>query len=162
VDDLYDRRAGTEFIYKLPGGVGLVGAYLYRNQEWAGTSADENRLTAGVTYPLIRGRKLRVQGTTLYERHLVETEPHFNRYRQRFEISQPGRSVSPWIYQDFTFRQDQGFIRSRSRLGLRWRQRSGYTIKVAYQFESIASGSAWVPRHSIFTEASFTLAPRGE
>lgn len=152
VGGLYDRRANTAIEYRAMGGLRFGVEYLYRSLDVENISVIENRLTAGVSYPLLRG-SVEVVGTTLYERHFVELVPNFSRYRQRFELSGAGNGFSPWLHQDFTFRQGAGFVRSRSRIGLQWKS-AGASLRAAYQFESISRGAAWAPRHAIVTEVS--------
>jgi Protein of unknown function (DUF2490) len=149
--DLYDRRGGTRLDYKIGKGVAVGGTYVFRNRREGVSFVNENRLAAGISYPMLRSA-IEVQGATVYERHIVPGSD-FNRYKQQFELLQHDKSLSPWLYQQFTFKQGQGFVRSRSRLGIRWRA-SSCTVKVAYQFESLSTGTAWAPRHAIYTEVS--------
>lgn len=149
VGDLYDRRFATKFEYNLGKGVSVGAGHVFRHRDVGVDSLNENRFTAGISYP-IWTRAIEIEGSTIYERILVPTSD-FNRYKQQFEIFQPGKTLSPWFYQQLLFRQGAGFTRSRSRFGLKWR-RSRYSVKAAYQFESISKGSAWTPRHSIYTE----------
>jgi hypothetical protein len=151
IGDLYDRRAVTMIEYGVGKGVIVGGGYVFQHRREGGFSFNQNRLVAGITYPILR-RALTVEGTTLYERHVVPLSD-FNRYKQEFEASQHEKPFSPWVYQQFTFRQGAGFVRSRSRLGFRWKS-SFYSFKAAYQFESLSTGTAWVPRHTIYTEVS--------
>jgi hypothetical protein len=151
VGDLYDRRAGTMVEYGLGNGVSVSGGYLYRNRRDGNSFVNENRLFAGISYPILR-RQVVVEGSSLYERHVVPGSD-FHRYKQAFEAFQSDKALSPWIYQQFTFKQGEGFVRSRSRLGVRWK-RSSYVLKAAYQFESLETGRAWTPRHAIYTELS--------
>jgi hypothetical protein len=149
VGDLYDRRLGTNLEYRLLDRLQLWAGHVLRNRDIQDGSINENRFIAGVGYPIWTGA-VEIEGSTLYERISVPT-PDFNRYKQQFEISQPGKKLSPWVYQQFLFRQGNGFVRSRSRFGMKWRG-SRYTFKAAYQFETISTGTAWAPRHAIFTE----------
>jgi hypothetical protein len=151
VGDLFDRRIGTKFDYEIGKDVRIEANYVLRNRDVSDSSVTENRLAAGISYPILKSA-MEVEGRTLYERFLVPFSD-FNRYKQEFEISQPGKTLSPWVYQQFLFRQGAGFVRSRSRVGFQWR-RSGYSFKTAYQFESRSIGTAWAPRHAIFTELS--------
>jgi hypothetical protein len=112
----------------------------------------EQRLSAGVNYPLLVRGECLLEGTTLYERHVVAPPvPDFNRYRQRIELGFRNTGFSPLLYQDFTFLQSSGFVRSRSRAGIQWKSVGSYTLSVAYQLETIniPGTSSWLPRHSI-------------
>jgi hypothetical protein len=151
VGDLFDRRIGTKFDYEIGKDVHIEARYILRNRDVENSSENDNRLVAGISYPILKGA-IAIEGSTLYERFLVPLSD-FNRYKQEFDISQPGKTLSPWVYQQFLFRQGAGFVRSRSRVGFKWR-RSRYTFKAAYQFESRSIGTAWAPRHAIFTEVS--------
>ncbi len=151
IGDLYDRRAATKVDYEIGKGVTASAAYLFRNSRESELAANENRIVLGVSYPLLR-TALDVEGSTFFERHFVPSED-FNRYRQQFDVLQHGKKLSPWLQQQFNFQRGEGFIRYRVRLGFRWR-RSVYSLKAAYQFESRLTGTAWLPRHAIYTEVS--------
>ncbi len=157
---LYDRRAATEAKVALTDRFSVQLGYVLRNRTRSGFGfVSDHRLLAGLTYPILQ-RAVAVEGTTLYERHVGRPDvPDFNRYRQQFEVQRPSARVSPWLYQSLAF-QREGFVRSRSRLGFRWKFASGHSLKGAYQFESINSGAAWRPRHAIYTEWSFALAAK--
>jgi hypothetical protein len=146
----YDRRAGAELEYTITNRVGVEFDYVFRNRNDRGPRRNENRLVAGVNYTLVR-RGFEVEGKSLYERHIVELAPNFNRYRQQFDMARGGKGLSPWLHQDFTFRQGRGFVRTRTRFGLLWAGDVS-TIRAAYQFESISVGTAWAPRHALYTE----------
>jgi hypothetical protein len=127
---------------------------MFRAVEGNDIRAHNHRLTLGIEYPLL-GNGWSLAGKTLYERHFeYSTVPDFNRYRQRFEFEHRQRSWSPWVYQDFTFRDRRGFIRSRSRLGFRWNWTARVSFRLAYQFESLEALGAWRPRQSVYTEVS--------
>jgi hypothetical protein len=149
IDELYDRRAGGRLEYTIGNGVSVEAGYLFRNVRVGDLFVNENRLVTGISYPIVR-RAVTVEGTTLYERHIVPLAD-FNRYKQEFEASYHEKPLSPWVYQQFTFKQGEGFVRSRSRVGIRFKGPM-YSFKVAYQFESLSTGSAWTPRHTIYTE----------
>ena len=151
VGDLQDRRLGAKFEYEVGRGVRVGAGYLLRNRDVGDYSANENRFIAGISYPILRGT-IAVEGATLFERHVVPVSD-FNRFKQQFEVFQCGKTLSPWLYQQLTFKQGEGFVRSRSRFGLKWR-RSSYSFKAAYQFESYWTGIARAPRHAIYTEVS--------
>jgi hypothetical protein len=127
---------------------------MFRSNELAEESLPQHRLTLGAKYPL-PGKDWSLSGTTLYERHFgFPLAPDFNRYRQAFEIEHARRSWSPWAYQDFSFQNSGGFVRSRSRLGLHWKGSATVSFRLAYQFESLDTGNAWAPRHAVYTELS--------
>lgn len=153
LSDIYDRRVGTSATFEVCSGLSIDAGYLLRVRDWPGLNQIDwdHRVVAGITYPISQ-RDLRIEGRTAYERHIGQPGIEaFNRYRQQFEIEHGRDVVSPWLYQDLTFRRE-GFVRSRSRLGIRWRPRSGYARLVAYQFESLRAASVWRPRHAIYTE----------
>ena len=152
IGSLYDRRAGTNLEHQVGGGARARLGYVFRNRNDQYPFRNEHRLVAGINYPLAR-RTVEVVGTTLYERLFLQLAPDFNRYRQQFDLTRPGKGLSPWLHQDFTFLQGSGFARTRTRFGLQWTgARSAF--RAAYQFESISVGTAWVPRHVIYTELS--------
>lgn len=153
LSDTFDRRAGTNLTFDVGRGVKVEAGYLLRHKDWTGVSEIDwdHRLVGGLAYPILR-RFVIVEGTTLYERHIGQPGIQaFNRYRQRFEIERRRTGVSPFLYQDLTFKRE-GFVRSRSRLGVRWSLHRGYDLAVSYQFESFREGSTWRPRHAIYTE----------
>ncbi len=154
---LYDRRATAKLAVALSDDVDLRLDYILREQVLPefGFGSD-HRLVAGLRYPILQ-RALTVVGTTLYERHFGRPDIlDFNRYRQQVDMERPSAPISPWFHQSLAFRRE-GFVRTRSRLGFRWRFASGHALKGAYQFESFASGAAWRPRHAIVTEWRYDL-----
>lgn len=158
----YDRRIKTDVGLALNDSVSVSFGYILRNR----TRADfgyhwDHRLLAEITYPLHRG-DVRVEGTTLYERHVGRPDvPDFNRYRQQLELERPHARLSPWLHQSLAFER-RGFMRHRSRVGVRWRFRSGDTVIGAYQFERIRYGATWRPRHALYSEWSLTLQRRAD
>ena len=157
---VYDRRAQTDVDLVLTDPLSVTLGYILRNRVRTGFGFGwDHRLRAGLTYPLLR-RSVRVEGTTLYERYIGRPDvPDFNRYRQQIELERPRARVSPWLYQSVAFKR-RGFVRSRSRMGVRWRFTSGHSIRAAYQYESIKEGATWRPRHAIYSEWSFDLTAR--
>ena len=155
---VYDRRARTDVDFLLADFASVTLGYILRNRTRTGFGFGwDHRLRAGLTYPLLR-RDIRVEGTTLLERHVGGPDiPDFNRYRQQVEVERPRARVSPWLYQSVAFER-RGFVRSRSRVGVRWRFRSGHVVTGAYQFERRKSGATWRPRHAVLSEWSFDLA----
>ncbi|MEX2301355.1 MAG: DUF2490 domain-containing protein [Bryobacterales bacterium] len=151
VGDLYDRRLGTTFEYEVAKDVRIGARYLFLTRDAANSSQNENRLVAGISYPILRSG-VAIEGGSYYERHIVPASD-FNRFQQHFEVSRASKAFSPWLFQQFTFRQGAGFVRSRSRLGLQWRV-SRHSIRAAYQFETRKTAGAWAPRHAIYTEVS--------
>lgn len=159
---VYDRRARTDVEFTLSDLASVTLGYILLNRTPAGFGSGyawDHRLHAGLTYPLLR-RGVRIEGTTLYERHVGRPDvPDFNRYRQQVEFELPHAHLSPWLYQSVAF-VHRGFVRSRSRVGLRWRLGSGHSFIGAYQFERRRSGAAWRPRHAVLSEWSLDLAAR--
>ena len=156
----YDRRAQTDVDVALSDFLTATVGYILRHHVPTDAGFDWNhRLHAGLTYPLLRG-DVRLEGTTLYERHVGQPDvADFNRYRQQIELERPRARVSPWLYQSLAFER-RGFVRSRSRMGVRWRFTSGHSVRGAYQYESIREGASWRPRHAIYSEWSFDLTAR--
>ncbi len=156
----YDRRAETDVDLVLTDLLAVTVGYVLRNRVRTGFGFGwDHRLRAGLTYSLLR-RSVRVEGTTLYERHIGRPDvPAFNRYRQQIEVERPRARVSPWLYQSVAFER-RGFMRSRSRMGVRWSFTSGHSVRGAYQYESIRDGATWRPRHAIYSEWSFDLTAR--
>ena len=156
----YDRRVQTDIDVALNGLLTATVGYILRRDVPAGSRFDWNhRLSAGLTYPILQ-RGFRLEGTTLYERHVGQPDvADFNRYRQQIDVERPRARVSPWIHQSLAF-QRHGFVRSRSRIGVRWRFTSGHSVRGAYQYESIREGAGWRPRHAIYSEWSFDLTAR--
>ena len=157
---VYDRRARTDVELTLSDVASVTLGYILLNR--AGADSDsgfgrDHRLYAALTYPLLR-RGVRVEGTTLYERHVGRRDSgDYNRYRQQVELERPAARVSPWLYQSLAFER-RGFVRSRSRVGVRWRLGSGHSFVGAYQFERRRTGAAWRPRHAVLSEWSLDLA----
>ena len=156
---VYDRRARTDVEFTLSDVASLTLGYILLNRtrtDFGSGFGRDHRLHAGLTYPLLR-RGFRVEGTTLYERHVGRRDSgDFNRYRQQVELERPSARVSPWLHQSLAFER-RGFVRSRSRVGLRWRLRSGHSFTGAYQFERRRTGAAWRPRHAVLSEWSLAL-----
>ena len=154
---VYDRRAQTDVDVALTDLLTVTLGYILRNHVPTDAGFDSNhRLSAGLSYPILR-RGVRVEGTTLYERHVGRPDvPDFNRYRQQVELERPRARLSPWFYQSVAFKR-RGFVRSRSRMGVRWRFTAGHSVRGGYQYESIREGAAWRPRHAIYSEWSLDL-----
>ena len=155
---VYDRRARTDVEFVLADSASVTLGYILLNRTRTGLGFDwDHRVHAGLSYPLLR-RDVKVEGTTLLERHVGRPDvPDFNRYRQQVEVERPRARVSPWLYQSVAFER-RGFVRSRSRVGFRWRFRSGHSFIGAYQFERRRSGATWRPRHAVLSEWSFDPA----
>lgn len=156
---LYDRRAVAEAETTLTDRLGVKLGDLLRDHTLPGFGlGSDHRLVAGLTYPILQ-RAVSAGGTTLYERHIGQPDVgDFSRYRQQSDLERLRVRVSPWLHQSLAF-QREGFIRSRSRLGFRWRFASGHSLQSACQFEPIEGGTGWHPRHSIYTEWSYDLVP---
>ncbi len=156
----YDRRFKTDVELAVNDFASVSFGFILRNRTRTGFDYRwDHRLLAGITYPLVRG-DVRVEGTTLYERHVGRPYvPDFSRYRQQVEVERPDARLSPWLYTSLGFER-RGFMRSRSRAGIRWRFQSGDSVTAAYQFERIKYGSTWRPRHAIYSEWSLALAAR--
>ena len=103
---------------------------------------------------------VRIESNTLYERHFGRRDGgDFSRYRQQIEIERLSTQVSPWVHQSVAFER-QGFVRSRSRLGVLWRLGLGRSLIVAYQFERRKPGAAWRSRHAVLSEWNLDLVSR--
>jgi len=159
---VYDRRARTDVEFALSDVASVTLGYILLNRARNGFGSGfgrDHRLHAAVTYPLLR-RGVRIEGTTLYERHIGRRDSgDYNRYRQQVELERPAARVSPWLHQSLAFER-RGFVRSRSRVGVRWRLGPGHSFIGAYQFERRRSGAAWRPRHAVLSEWSLDLASR--
>lgn len=145
----YDDRFGTLVRVAVARRLSLGAGYLrrYVNPGRLGMRP-ENRFVAGTTV-IPKLRPVRLEWVSLYERHFaIRGVRDFNRYKQRLEIERPRRGPAPFLYEEMTFRRE-GFVRTRSLAGLRWRFPSGARFEIGYQFESLKVGSAWLPRHAI-------------
>lgn len=162
VQHLYDRRLSTLVERELKWDVRIGGGYVLRSSEFSGFGfRADHRLVGGVSFPLLRGQTS-VAVTSLYERHIGRPDiEDFNRYRQRIEIERGRRKLAPFLYEDLTFQQREGFVRSRSRAGLRWQFSSGRSLAVSYQFEASKQQAAWRPRHAIVTALDIGRARPG-
>ncbi len=149
LSDAYDNRLGSLLRVAATPRLGLGAGYLrrYVNFDRLGTHP-ENRFFAGPTV-LVASHPVRVEWLSLYERHFaIRGVKDFNRYKQRVELERARRGASPFFYEELTFKRE-GFVRTRTLAGLRWRFPSGARFEVGYQFESLRVGSGWMPRHSI-------------
>ena len=157
LDSLYDRRVETDVDLVLSDLVSVTLGYVLLHRAPTGVDFGwDHRVRAGLTYPLLR-RDFRVEGTTLYERHIGQPDaPDFNRYRQQVEVERPRARLSPWFFQGVALER-RGFMRSRSRMGVRWSFASGHSMRGAYQYERIKVGATWRPRHAVYSEWSFAL-----
>ena len=101
LQSLYDRRVETDVDLVLSDLVGVTLGYVLLNRAPTGVDFGwDHRLRAGLTYPLLR-RDFRVDGTTLYERHIGQADvPDFNRYRQQVDVERPRARLSPWFHQE--------------------------------------------------------------
>ena len=91
----YDRRVQTDIDVALNGLLTATVGYILRHDVPAGSRFDWNhRLSAGLTYPILQ-RGFRLEGTTLYERHVGQPDvADFNRYRQQIDVERPRARVS--------------------------------------------------------------------
>ena len=162
VQHFYDRRLSTLVETGLKWDVRIAGGYVLRSSEFPGFGFQvDHRFVGGASFPLWRGQTS-VTAAVLYERHLGRPGiEDFNRYRQRIEIERGRGKLAPFLYEDLTFQQREGFVRSRSRAGLRWRFSSGRSLAVSYQFEANKQQAAWRPRHAIVTALSISRARPG-
>jgi len=162
VQHFYDRRLSTLVETGLKWDVRIGGGYVLRSSEFPGFGFQgDHRLVGGVSLPISRGQTS-VAVTSLYERHIGRPDiKDFNRYRQRIEIERGRRKLAPFLYEDLTFQQREGFVRSRSRAGLRWQFSSGRSLAVSYQFEANKQQAAWRPRHAIVTALDIGRARPG-
>ena len=69
-------------------------------------------------------------------------------YRQDFELRDDRKGIRPWAEQELFFKND-GFYRTRSRLGAIITLREGRQLSLAYQFQSTQSSGAWQPLHAV-------------
>ena len=162
IQHLYDRRLSGTVEATLKRDIEVAGEYVLRSSEFPGFGFQvDHRLVGGVSFPLWQGQTS-VTAAVLYERHLGRPDiEDFSRYRQRIEIERGRRKLAPFLYEDLTFQQREGFVRSRSRAGLRWQFSSGRSLAVSYQFEAIKQQAAWRPRHAIVTALDIGRARSG-
>ena len=160
LESVYDRRVETDVDLVLSDLVSVTLGYVLLNRTLTGVDFGwDHRVRAGLTYPLLR-RDFRVEGTTLYERHIGQADVRdFNRYRQQVYVERPRSRLSPWFHQGVAIER-RGFMRSRSRLGVRWSFAPGHSVRGAYQYERIRIGAIWQPRHAIYSEWSFAPGAR--
>ena len=157
---VYDRRGRTDIQFTVTDLASVKLGYILLNRTRDGFDFGwDHRLHAGLTYPLLR-REVRVKATTLFERHVGRPNvADFNRYRQQVELDRPRARLSPWLQQSLAFER-RGFVRSRSRVGFRWRLGARHSFIGAYQFERRRSDATWRPRHAILSEWSVDLTAR--
>ncbi len=154
--DAYDDRIGTEVSIDLHDRISLAAGYLHRWFDPTGNGfANHNRIYVSPGFTLAM-RPARVDWVTQLERHWAPGRPSYNRYRPRLEIERFRKMVSPFLSQEFLF-QREGFLRSRTVAGLRWRLEFGTSFEAGYLFDSMKIGQRWTPRHAIRTALSFGL-----
>jgi hypothetical protein len=147
--DPYDVRAGGTLRTRVTSRLSFSAGALRRWTDSGGRERErQNRFYGGPIFIAFE-KPVRLECITQYERHNVPGAD-FNRYKQRFEVDIQRNGLSPLFFHEFTARHE-GLVRSRSLLGFRWRSGSGARLDVGYQFESIKTGNAWAPRHSIRT-----------
>jgi hypothetical protein len=153
----YDFRAGSQVSVKLSERVSFTAGYLRRRLDPTGRSAHWEQRAYGSPAWLLASRPLQIKWSTIVERNFgIPGAPAYNRYRPRLDLERRRNGLSPFLAEEFTFRRE-GFVRSRTAAGIRWRAESGVTVEVAYQFDTAKSGHAWIPRHAIRTALSFGL-----
>lgn len=123
--------------------------YLYRQVNPDRTSLrPEHRLIAAPSVVLLPN-KTRLEAVIQFERiNPIDNLPSYNRYRPRLVLERRRPGLSPFLSTEGMFYKDQ-FYRSRSMTGVRWHFERGNTLEVGYQFETMRSGSSWIPRHAI-------------
>ncbi|MCY4638461.1 MAG: hypothetical protein OXG04_28840 [Acidobacteria bacterium] len=159
---VYDRRLRTDVGFRLGDAASMTLGYILLNRTRTEVGANygrDHRLHAAWTYR-INAARVRIESKTLYERHVGRRDSgDFNRYRQQIEIERLSTHMSPWVHQSVAFER-QGFVRSRSRVGVLWRLGLGRALIVAYQFERRKPGAAWRSRHAVLSEWSLDLVAR--
>jgi len=154
LSDAYDERIGTEVNVDLRERLSLAAGYLHRWLDSTGDGfAKHNRIYVSPGFTLAV-RPARVDWVMQLERHWPPGRPSYNRYRPRVEIERFQKIVTPFLSQEFLF-QREGFLRSRTVAGLRWRLESGTSFEAGYLFDSMKIGQRWTPRHAIRTALSF-------
>lgn len=160
LSDAYDNRAGAQGKVRLHRRVSLTGGYLHHWYDATGLGFREENRVYATPELLLASRPLRILSVTPIERSMsLRPGPAYNRYRPRVEIERFRKIVSPFLSQEFLF-QREGFLRSRSAAGLRYRFESGVAFEAGYLFDSIKTGPHWLPRHAIRTGLSFGLPHR--
>ncbi|MEN6602401.1 MAG: DUF2490 domain-containing protein [Bryobacteraceae bacterium] len=147
----YDGYVGSFARVALNSRWGMTAGYLYRQVNPDRTShRAEHRLIAAPSFLLHPGRT-RVEAAMQYERlKPIDHAPTYNRYRPRLVLERVRPGLSPFLSTEGMFAKEQ-FQRSRNMAGVRWHFEQGSMIEIGYQFETIRSGSAWIPRHAIRT-----------
>lgn len=153
----YDFRVGSQLGIKVTSRFSVTAGYLRRRLDPSGLRSHwESRLYAGPSFTLA-SRPLLIRSVTILEHNFgIPGAPAYKRSRPRLEIERRRKGVSPFLSEEFTFRRE-GFVRSRSAAGVRWRSESGVTVELAYQFDTAQIGHAWRPRHVLRTAVSFGL-----
>lgn len=130
LESLYDRRAETDVDLVPSDLVSVTLGYVLLHRAPTGVDfGGDYRVRARVTYRLLR-RNLRVEGTPLYERHIGQPDvPDFNRYRQQVEVERPGPGCRRGSTKEC--HRAPGFMRSRSRMGVRWSFALGHSVRGA-------------------------------
>jgi hypothetical protein len=148
VSELYDSRLAGVLTLPVSRRLAVRAAYLLRSVTLEGNRDRQNRFFFGPRFTALQ-RRVKLDLIGWYERHThVATRPAFNRYKAGFDLERQHRGVSPFLYVEQAV-LDGALSRSRHIAGVRLRSESGYEIEVGYQFETLNTGSAWAPRHSL-------------
>ena len=149
VSELYDSRLAGVLTVPLSSRLAVRAAYLLRSViPISGVRDRQNRFFFGPRFTALNG-PVRLDLIGWYERHThVAARPAFNRYKTGFDVERPRGGLSPFLSVELTI-LDQTLARSRHMTGMRWRSESGYDIELGYQYETLRSGSVWMPRHAV-------------
>ncbi|MCS6954188.1 MAG: DUF2490 domain-containing protein [Bryobacterales bacterium] len=153
----YDFRLGSQLAIVVSPRFSVTTGYLRRRLDPTRLQPHwENRVYATPSV-ILAARPLEFKALSIVERNFgIPGGPGYNRYRPRVELERRRKRISPFLAEEFTFRRE-GFVRSRSAAGVRWRAESNVTFEVAYQFDTIRTGQAWRPRHALRTVLTFGL-----
>jgi hypothetical protein len=151
----YDFRAGSELSVELSPRFSFTAGYLRRRLDPSNSSPHWENRVYGTPSWILSSRPLLINLVAVFEHNFgIPGAPAYNRYRPRLELEKKRQRFSPFLAEEFTFRRE-GFVRSRTAAGVRWRSESGVTVEVAYQFDTAKSGNAWIPRHAIRSALNF-------
>ena len=159
MSDYYDTLLFVNLRYTISDRIGLFNSFCLRDNESRPAAHDaQERVVFGGRYQISDGR-LGVSAGMQYERHFsVLGRRDINRLRYIVDIQKTRRHVIPFISTEIAT-QDSAFYRSRTITGIRWQGDWPFILETAYQFESIYSGRAYVPRHAIRTSIRWRGLP---
>lgn len=158
VSEAYDMAIGSVLRVPIGSRVNLGGGYLRRRVNQGKGPVPEDRFII-IPSVLVASHPLDVRSFTYYERIFgTPGRADYNRYRERIELEQTRRGLSPTFSEELAWRRE-GLIRSRTFAGVRFPIHPHCWLEVGYQGESLKTGTHWLPRHSIRTTINVTRKP---